>query len=186
MNHKGTVKLETERLILRRYLPEDAEDMLRNWAQSERVTRYLTWEPYKSIEDANAYIRFLTGEYEKPDCYNWAIELEELGQAVGSISVVALREDVSCAEIGYCLGDGFWGRGIMPEALNEVIRFLFEEVGCNRIQASHDVNNPNSGKVMEKCGMRYEGTLRQYGRNNQGVCDSVIRSILRKEYLCNH
>lgn len=182
MDHKGTVKLETERLILRRYAPGDAEGMLRNWAQSERVTRFLTWEPYRNLEEAKEYIRFLTDEYEKPDCYNWTIELKELGQAIGSISVVSLREDVSRAEIGYCLGDAFWGRGIMPEALSEVIRFLFEEVGCNRIQASHDVNNPNSGKVMEKCGMRYEGTLRQYDRNNQGVCDTVIRSILKDEF----
>ena len=183
MNHKGTVTLETERLILRRFTLGDAEDMFRNWASSEKVTHFLTWEPYKSIDDVKSYIQFCIDGYEKPDHYNWTIEFKELGQVIGVIDVVQQREDIACGEIGYCLGDAFWGRGIMPEALNEVIRFLFLEVGMNRIQSTHDVNNPNSGRVMEKCGLRYEGTLRQAGKNNQGICDSVMRAILREDYL---
>ncbi len=71
----------------------------------------------------------------------------------------------------------------MPEALAEVIRFLFEEVGMNRIQATHDARNPNSGRVMEKCGMLYEGTMRQASRNNQGIDDSVVRAVLREDYI---
>ena len=59
---------------------------------------------------------------------------------------------------------------------------MFEIVGVNRIQARHDVNNPNSGGVMRKCGMVYEGTMRQSDRNNQGVCDSCIYGILRSDY----
>lgn len=185
MNHLGTVTLETERLILRRIALGDAEEMFNNWAKSERVTRFLTWQPYRSVDDAVGYIQYCIDSYEKPDTYNWVIEYKENGQVIGSISVVELREDVACAEVGYCLGDAYWGRGIMPEALREVIRFLFTQVGVERIQATHDVNNPNSGKVMEKCGLRYEGTLRRYGRNNQGVCDSAVRAILREEYTAS-
>ena len=183
MTHKGTITLETDRLILRRYTLDDAEDMYRNWATSEKVTRYLTWEPYKSIDDGKGYIQFCVDNYQKPDHYNWVIEYKELGQVIGSIGVNSLREDVAACEVGYCLGDRFWGKGIMPEALSEVIRFLFDEVGMNRIQATHDVRNPNSGRVMEKCGMKYEGTMRQASRNNQGVCDSVMRAILREDWL---
>ena len=182
MNHIGTVTLETDRLILRRYTLGDAEDMFRNWAASEVVTRYLTWEPYKNVDSVKGYIQYVNDCYEKPDHYDWVIEYKELGQVIGSIGVVSMHEDIAACEIGYCLGDRFWGKGIMPEALSEVIRFLFEEVGMNRIQATHDVNNPKSGRVMEKCGLRYEGTMRQASRNNQGVCDSVMRAILREEF----
>ena len=183
MTHKGTVTFETGRLILRRFTLDDAEDMYRNWAASEKVTRYMTWAPYTNINDVKDYIQYVIDCCEKPDHYDWVIEDKALGQAIGSIGVISVNEDIAACEIGYCLGDAFWGKGIMPEALSEVIRFLFLEVGMNRIQATHDVRNPNSGRVMEKCGMRYEGTMRQADKNNQGVCDSVMRAILREEYI---
>ncbi len=178
MQHRGTVTLTTERLILRRFETTDAEDMFRNWAQSEIVTKFLSWEPYKRREDAVTYIQsIIDGDTDKT--YHWIITLKESGEAIGAIDVIALREDIAEAEIGYCLGELYWGKGYMTEAFRAVIRFLFDEVGMNRIEATHDVNNPASGRVMEKCGLRYEGTLRQAGHNNQGVCDLVIRAILR-------
>ena len=182
MDHKGTVRLETERLILRRFNLGDAEDIFRNWAQSEAVTRYLTWQPYKNIDDLKGYIQYCIDEYQKPNKYNWVIEYKEIGEPIGSISVMWVREDIAACEVGYCMSERFWGMGIMPEALKEVIRFLFEEIGMNRIQATHDANNPNSGRVMEKCGMQHEGTMRQASRNTLGICDSVMRAILREDY----
>ena len=182
MTHKGTVTLETERLILRRFTLDDAQDMYRNWATGEKVTRYMTWPPYQNTDDVKAYIQSVIAAYENPDTYYWAIEEKSVGQVIGSISVIWLNEEVASAEVGYCLSDDHWGCGYMPEALNAVIRYLFDAVGLNRVQAGHDVNNPNSGRVMEKCGMRYEGTMRQANRNNQGVCDTVMRAILRDEY----
>lgn len=181
MNHKGTVTLETERLILRRFRLDDAQDMFRNWEASEAVTRYLTWEPYACIEDVRGYIQYIIDGY-ADNKYNWMIEWKQTHEAIGAIDVISIREDIACCEIGYCLSDRFWGLGVMPEAFKAVIRFLFEEVGMNRIQATHDPRNPQSGRVMEKCGLRYEGTMRQNTRNNQGVCDSVMRAILREDY----
>ena len=182
MKHKGTATLQTERLILRRYAIGDAGDMYRNWAASEAVTRFLTWEPYRSIEDVRGYIQFCIDSY-TDDTYAWVIVDRATGEAIGSISVVGIDELTRCAEIGYCIGEAYWGRGVTAEALRRVIEYLFEEVGCNRIEATHDVNNPNSGRVMEKCGMRYEGTLRQAGVNNRGICDKAVRAILREDYL---
>ena len=92
-------------------------------------------------------------------------------------------DDVQLAHIGYCMGSKWWGQGIMPEALAAVIRFFFERVGVNRVESCHDVNNPNSGRVMVKCGMQYEGTLRQSGWNNQGVSDRAFYGILREEFF---
>jgi ribosomal-protein-alanine N-acetyltransferase len=71
----------------------------------------------------------------------------------------------------------------MTEAFKRVIRFLFDEVGVNRITATHDPRNPHSGDVMRKCGLRYEGTSRQAGRNMQGICDVSRYAILKEDYL---
>ena len=180
MNHKGTVTLTTDRLILRRYRIQDAEDAYRNWMASEEVTRYMMWPPYKSVDDVKSYIQSVIDCY-GDDRYEWVIECKENHQAIGSIGAFNLNDTVASAEVGYCLSDRYWRRGIMPEALSAVIRYLFDEIGVNRIEATHDERNPASGRVMEKCGLRYEGTMRQAGHNNQGVCNSVIRAILRDD-----
>jgi len=182
MTHKGTVTLTTERLILRRYIIGDAEEAYRNWMSSERVTKFLTWTPHKSVDESREYIQSVLDSYEKDSIYNWVMELRENHKIIGSIGVNSLREDVRSCEVGYCMSESYWGCGLMAEAFQAVIRFLFTEVGFSRIEATHDVNNPASGRVMEKCGLQYEGTLRKADRNNQGICDSVHRAILREEY----
>lgn len=183
MNHKGTVLLETKRLILRRYSLNDTDDMFNNWATNENVTKFLPWTPYKSKEDLQAYISMCIESYEKPSTYNWIIEFKENNQAVGSISVTNINEDIEEAEVGYCLGEAYWHKGIMTEAFSRVIEFLFTEVKVNRVSASHDVNNPNSGKVMKKCGLIYEGTKKQGARNNTGLCDDAIYGLVKSDYL---
>ena len=183
MNHQGTVPIETERLILRRFCVEDAEAAYKNWMSRPAVTKYLTWEPHTCVEVSRAYIQSVVDRYNDDTGYHWIIEWKETHEPIGAIGVNELFEDVDGCEIGYCMSDRYWGRGIMPEAFAAVIRYLFEEVGFNRIQSSHDPRNPASGRVMEKCGLRYEGTLRQAARNNQGICDDVIRAILREDWL---
>ena len=180
MNHTGTVQLKTPRLILRRFTAQDAETMYRNWASDPEVTKYMTWPAHSSAEISRMVLESWVRDYSRPDFYQWAIELD--GEPIGSISVVHVGEDTEMVEIGYCIGKSWWHKGITSEALAAVIRFLFEIVGVNRIQARHDVNNPNSGGVMRKCGMVYEGTMRQSDRNNQGLCDSCIYGILRSDY----
>jgi len=182
MNHRGTKTLETSRLRLRPFRMEDASAMYENWAKDPEVTKFLTWPAYQSQQSADEILGIWTKSYIRPDFYQWAIELKELGQPIGSISVVDYEESVESAEIGYCIGRKFWGQGIMPEALHAVLKFLFEEVGLNRVEARHAAENPNSGKVMVKCGMSYEGKLRQAGRSNNGISDICCYSILKKEF----
>lgn len=169
--------LETSRLLLRAPHPEDALPMYRNWAGDAQVTTYLTWPPHSSAEVSARIIDFWIRE----NGYQWMIVLKELGEPIGSISAMNLNEEIRKAEIGYCIGKPWWGQGIMTEALGAVIDYLFDEVGLNRIEAFHDVRNPASGGVMKKCGMTYEGTLRQNGKNNQGICDICCYAVLKKE-----
>ena len=182
LTHKGTQTIETTRLILRRAVREDAEPMFRNWASDPEVTKYLTWPTYEKVETAHQILDLWTSEYEKPNYYQWMIVLKELGEPIGSISVVRQNDRVEEAEIGYCIGSRWWHKGIMTEALTAVIEYLFSEVGMNRVAARHDPNNPHSGGVMRKCGMKYEGTHRACDRNNQGICDAAQYAIMRSEW----
>ncbi len=183
MTHIGTQTLETERLILRKFEISDAENMFKNWSSDSEVTKFLTWETHKSIDDSKEIISFWIHEYEKPDFYQWAIVLKETNEVIGSITVVKIMEQVNLVETGYAISRKFWGKGITTEAFKKVIEFLFEKVGVNKIQAKHDYRNPASGKVMKKCGLIYEGTLRQKGFCNAGVGDLVYYGMLKEEYF---
>lgn len=182
MKHCGTKRLETDRLILRRFVGEDADAMYKNWASDDEVTKYLTWPTHSSPEVSLAIADKWANSYDDETFYQWAIVLKENGdEPIGSISVVEMKESVSKVHIGYCIGRKWWRKGITSEALKAVMDFLFDEVGANRIEARHDSNNPNSGKVMKKCGMKYEGTLRSSDRNNQGICDACYYALLKSE-----
>lgn len=183
MEHKGTVTIETARLILRRFTAEDAEAMFKNWTSNDKVTKFLRWQTHSDISVTREYIKSLLDNYSRrPDFYEWVIELKSLGEPIGSISAVDLNDNIDAVEIGYCIGEAWWRQGYTSEALAAVMKFFFEEVGANRVFSEHDVNNPNSGRVMQKCGLKYEGTLRQADRNNMGLCDTAVYGLIADEY----
>lgn len=182
MNHKGTKTLETERLFLRPFTQGDAEPMFYNWASDPEVTKYLTWPAHTNVEETKKIVTYWAGGNDDPRKYQWAIVPKESGEPVGSISAVRMDERTDSVTVGYCIGSHFWGRGITAEALRAVIAFFFEEVGANCVNACHDPRNPNSGRVMRKSGMTYEGTWRAGGVNNQGICDECWYSIIKDEY----
>ena len=182
MNHIGTKTIETERLILRQFTVEDSQAMFENWASDDEVTKYLTWPTHTSEEISKSILRDWVDSYKMPDTYNWAITLKSLNnQPIGNIAVVELREKAKAAQLGYCIGRNWWHQGIMSEALSAVKDFHFDEVEFNRVEAKHDRNNPHSGQVMMKCGLKYEGTLRQADWNNQGICDCCIYGLIKAD-----
>ena len=182
LNHKGTEKLETKRLILRKFRMEDYLAMYNNWACEDIVTKFLTWPTHSNPEVTKSVLTDWINNYSRKDFYNWAIELKSEKTIIGNISVVNYRDETMSAILGYCMGSKWWGNGIMPESASAVLKYLFEEVGFNRIAAEHDKNNPKSGRVMQKIGMKYEGTLRKAGFCNQGIIDEVWYSILKDEW----
>ena len=183
MTHLGTKTIETDRLCLRKLSVNDAEAMYKNWASDSEVTKYLTWPPHESIETTKKLLSLWSKDYRKEDCYQWGIELKSIGEVIGTISVVGKKDEIDMVHIGYCIGRAWWHQGIMTEALSAIIDFFFNEVGCNRIESRHDINNPHSGDVMKKCGMRVEGTKRSADINNQGICDVTEYAILRCDHL---
>ena len=173
MRHTGTQTIATERLTLRRFTIEDAENMYYNWASDPEVTKYLTWEPHRTVEESEQIISEWEKSYGKEDFYQWAIELNDMEQPIGSISVVHMEEEVDSVELGYCIGKSFWHQGYMSEAVEAVIRFLMAEAGAGRVWARHDPENEYSG----------EGTLRLSVKNSRGIVDMAVYAKVRSVAL---
>ncbi len=183
MNHKGTVILETERLILRRFEPADAHDMYNNWACDDDVNRYMTSTSLTDPAQAEKAVKSWSERYNKDEFYNWNITFKsDLSvKSAGFICVVSCDNDASKVELGYCIGKKWWGSGYMTEAVNTVTSYMIKEIGANRVEIQYDTDNPASGRVAQKCGMQYEGTLRQFMNNKGKLCDVAVYSVLADE-----
>ena len=172
LNHKGTKEIRTDRLLLRKYQLSDAEGMFENYANDDRVTKYLPWKPYNNPADVIPFLEMSIKKYEEINTYNWAIVYQ--GSVIGGISAMSIDSMRNNCEVGYCIGYDFWNKGITSEALAAVITFLFEEVGMHRILAKHDIENPASGEVMKKCGMTYEGRFKEYYLRHDGTYSDAL------------
>jgi Acetyltransferases, including N-acetylases of ribosomal proteins len=181
MNGIGTRTIETQRLVLRRFIEDDAQSMYDNWAGDPEVTKYLRWAPHQSVEVTSGLLKSWLSSYDSPDRYHWAIVLKENNMLIGSISIMGVSELDDSGEIGYCMGKNWWGQGLMTEAAKAVIAFAFGQAGFHRLEAYHSVNNPASGRVMQKAGMVREGLSRQKYKCASGYQDCVLYAILQQD-----
>ena len=146
----NTPRLETDRLILRKFTEDDLE-ALYYIHSDEEVNRFLPWFPLRNMEDARAfYEERLMNRYKEERAYNYAVCLKENDYPVGYVNV---SMDDSF-DFGYGLRRKFWHRGIITEAGKAVTGQLIRD-GIPYITATHDVNNPRSGSVMKRLGMKY-------------------------------
>ena len=182
LTHTGTQPIKTERLLLRKFTMADAEAMFREWAGDEKVTRYLAFDPHKSLGETRTILAQWVMEYDELNNYQYAVELQNTGELIGSITVRITNEKSKRAEAGYCIGVKYWNRGYASEALRALIHYMFYDVGINRIEAFHSVNNPASGKVMQNAGMYREGTCRQKYMSNQGYQDCDTYGLVREDF----
>jgi [ribosomal protein S5]-alanine N-acetyltransferase len=176
--------LETERLLLRKLRPEDAEDMY-EYGRDPEVARYVMWEPHKSVEDSAEFINWAMAQYMMGQVAPWGIEYRAEGKLIGSVGYHDWNTVHARAEIGYSLGRAYWNRGIMTEALRAVVAFGFRIMHLNRIEARCIPENTASARVMEKCGMVYEGTLREQNFVKGRFDDMQMYSILKREWIGN-
>lgn len=152
--------LETERLILRKLTLDDLEDMY-EYGSDDRVSEYVSWNNHRSLSDTKSFLVHIIEQYENREFIFWGIELKENNKLIGTINFVSLNSKHKVGELGYILSRQYWGKGIMTEAVKEVIKFGFKEMGLARIQAKCFVENIGSEQVMKKVGMTYEGTIRK-------------------------
>lgn len=181
MNNLGTKKLETERLILRKFKLKDTDQMYENWATDEEALKYIPWTPHENINRTTIAVNTYISEYDNEN-YFWAIELKENKKVIGSIGFHNFNERVNSIELGYIIGSKFWNKGYITEAIEIVLEYMFNEVGATRISAFVAPENPSSTRVLEKNGFIYEGRMRKAGIGNVGVVDLNIYGILKEEY----
>ena len=174
-------EIETERLILRKISPLDVDDM-NEYARNPHTTEFLTWSPHPDKAHTLEYINYLQMRYRTGDFYDWAVIWKESSKMIGTCGFTRFDFPNDSAEIGYVFNSEFHGRGIATEALKRVLEFGFDNLHMNRIEGRYMVENTASRRVMEKCGLTFEGVRREgmliKGKyRNIGVC-----SILKSEY----
>ena len=164
MNHDNPIidlpDILTERLLLRKIRIDDSEPMFA-YASHPDVSRFTTWETHKSIGNTNQFISFLLRQYEASEPSNWGITLRETQQLIGTCGFMYWDREQRLAEIGYALAKDYWGRGLMVEAVRQIIEFAFERMAVERVIARCHIDNLASERVMQKIGMTFENLLRK-------------------------
>lgn len=178
MINVGTRTIETKRLILRKLDISDLEQVYNNWCSDPKVTKYVTWDMHKNIEQTKEYINFKLGLYEKDYRFDWVVVIKETNEVIGEIDAVKQSLNYNLVELGYCYGSKYWNNGYATEALSAVIKYLKEVALVEKVTACHISTNPASGRVMQKAGMNYDATLKEYvvDKNTKERADLVYYS----------
>lgn len=173
-------ELETGSLVLRKIVETDYKAVFECTGDPE-VARYMTWEAHNNPESSRHLVKFILKRYKDNKPANWAVMLKKENRLIGTCGFVSSFPLNKRAEISFALRKDCWGRGYATEAVKKTIEFGFEKIGYNRIEAFCDVENIASARVMEKCGMRLEGVLRQYAYLKGKFRDMKCYAILRDE-----
>lgn len=185
MLNRGTIPITTKRLLLRRLRLRDVFAMNVNWAASENVTKYLKRDTQNMYETFK-YIKNRKKKYKNKQFFEWGIVFEnELVGVIGASKLFNITKYIHAEaeenvyEIGYCIGEKWWGKGIATEALGAVIDFMFSE-GVDKLEVRHHIDNFASQKVIEKFPFVYQGLEEEHKTNTENKF-TVKTYILEKE-----
>ncbi len=174
--------LTTERLILRPFARADAA-RVQQLAGAHEIADMTGHIPHPYPDGAaEEWIATHETNWAHSETATFAIVRRDTGELMGAIGLTVEPQN-RCAELGYWLGTPYWNCGYTTEAARAVIRFAFEKLNLNRVYASHFARNPASGRVMQKCGMQHEGTLRQHFVRWDNPEDLVCYGILKSEWV---
>ena len=182
MRHTGTVPFETERLICRRFCAEDWADMLENWAADPQIQLEYGEPVYADAQQVQGLLARYIESYQQPDCYRWAIIEKQSGQNIGQIAFCRVYSDCQTAEIEYCIGAAFQGKGYAGEALSGLIGFAFSQTDFQKLEAYHRAENVRSGRVLKKSELHRTDTVERFLRANEQPAGEVCYCIERAEY----
>lgn len=164
MNHCGTQKIETKRLLLRQFTMADAADLLELWIADPNVQSEYGEPTYETLEAVEELLKKWIVSYENPAFYRWAMVERDSGRCIGQIAFCRVYEDCRAAEIEYCVSAAFWGKGYAGEALQAVIDHTFANTDFAWLEAYHRAENEKSGRVLKKSAMRRTETVERFRR----------------------
>ena len=156
---KNVPQLESERLIYKKIVPENAGDMY-EYSKLDEVTKYLLWTPHISLTQTEKYINLLQKKYANGSFWDFGLTYRENGKFIGTCGITSFDDETETIEIGYVLSPDYWGKGLAPEAASTVMRYCFESFGAKRICGKFIEGNNGSMRVMMKRGMTLEGIYR--------------------------
>ena len=183
MTHTGTQPIETARLILRPFTMEDCGGVFENRASDPRVQREYGEPVYADRAAAAELLAGWIGRYAAPDFYRWAVVEKGSGENLGQIAFCRVYDDCAAAEIEYCIGARFWGRGFSGEALGAVIDHAFRHTAFQKLEAFHRTANRKSGRVLEKSVMTVTDNVERFRRENKTPEGEVCYAVTRAAYL---
>ncbi|NGX50107.1 MAG: putative ribosomal N-acetyltransferase YdaF [Candidatus Anoxychlamydiales bacterium] len=175
------IKLETKRLILRKPLPEDIEDIF-EYAKEEEVAKFTRFKAHKSLQDTKMFLQIVKQQHQNKTALTLLLELKENKKVIGSISFLNISQENERAEIGFALSKEYWSKGIMTEAIQKLLEFGFKKIKFNRIEAFSNIENFRSSNLL-KTFMQKEGLLKERDKVKDRFWSFNIYSILRKEYI---
>jgi ribosomal-protein-alanine N-acetyltransferase len=176
IKHVGTIPINTERLTLRKFTLDDISDVYEKWTSCQ--DSYFWEPPHKNIEETKTEVTKYVNNYNRLDWYMWAVIFEK--ELVGLVCGNEINENLRSICIGYCITKSQWNKGIATEASKALIK-LFFDIGFNRVFSGHNPLNPASGRVMEKCGMQYEGKIRGGSMYRGEICDFLQYALLKSD-----
>ena len=171
-----TPTLETDRLLLRPFTYEDAEDVFTCWESDPDVAKYMFWCSHNDIEKTKNWVRKEQDKIADPNWYRFALVLREKSVLIGT-GLIYFEDAVDCWEIAYNLGKQYWGNGYVTEAMREIISSAHDELGINEIVGRYAKENPGSRNVLKKLGFQYEKDI-SYECNRGSVLREGIQCRL--------
>ena len=168
--------LESERIQLRPFSLDDAEDMY-EFLSDEEAIRF-TFDQHKELDQTK---NLLANYYLKEPIGKYAIVLKENNKMIGTVEF-RVKEHNKSGELGYTLNRQFWGQGYATEAGKLILDLAFNVFDLERVYAEYDVRNEASGKVLNRLGMKCDGILRRNHMVKGFLADSAYYSILKEEY----
>lgn len=172
--------IKTPRLLLRKIDVADAPVLYQYWSDPA-VTKHMNIVAFDHEEQAAGMIRFLNALAEQGQAFRWSIVSKRRKQVIGSCGFNNWDQENQRAEIGYELGQRYWGKGLMTEALTALIQYGYQHMNLHRIQALVEPQNIPSRRVLERLGFAEEGLLRQYERIQDTHVDLIMYAIFKQE-----
>jgi ribosomal-protein-alanine N-acetyltransferase len=187
VNYLGTPKIETDRLILRRFELSDAQSAFDHWLSDERVADNRINAAHKTVSQTIERLTKIVNEYSSKEFCYWGIQLIDSKELIGETDLYNFDNATDNCKVSYSIGYKWWNQGYGTEALRAIVEYGFRHMNVHKISAEHNTDNPASGRIMSKAGMEQEGIIRHMIRNyKHQYKDCAVYGILQEDYLENN